>query len=117
MKKIKTITLVSLLIISLLLTNTNSFADSELDDVEVLTIDVNSMFQDENVDYSKLKTTVVQNIDFNKTLTDKEYNTDLSNFLHYFIQSQSYLGYSTEDEMKKELNKIIQYMEKIDEKR
>lgn len=108
MKKIKTITLVSLLIISLLLTNTNSFADSELDDVEVLTIDLNSMFQDENVDYSKLKTTVVQNIDFNKTLTDKEYNTDLSNFLHYFIQSQSYLGYSTEDEMKKELNKIIQ---------
>ena len=79
MKKIKTITLVSLLIISLLLTNTNSFADSELDDVEVLTIDVNSMFQDENVDYSKLKTAVVQNIDFNKTLTDKEYNTVLSN--------------------------------------
>ena len=79
MKKIKTITLLSLLIISLLLTNTNSFADSELDDVEVLTIDLNSMFQDENVDYSKLKTTVVQNIDFNKTLTDKEYNTDLSN--------------------------------------
>ena len=66
------------------------------------------MFQDENVDYSKLKTAVVQNIDFNRTLTDKEYNTDLSNFLHYFIQSQSYLGYSTEDEMKKELNKIIQ---------
>ena len=84
MKKLKTITLVSVLIISLLCTSTNSFADSELDDVEVLTIDVNSMFQDENVDYSKLKTTVVQNIDFNKTLTDKEYNTDLSNFLHYF---------------------------------
>ncbi|OXZ28174.1 peptidase S41 [Finegoldia magna] len=104
----KNMFLLILTVFFLLILSTCSFADSELDDVEVLTIDVNSMFQDENVDYSKLKTTVVQNIDFNKTLTDKEYNTDLSNFLHYFNQSQSYLGYSTEDEMKKELNKIIQ---------
>ena len=92
MKKIKTITLVSLLIISLLLTNTNSFADSELDDVEVLTIDVNSMFQDENVDYSKLKTTVVKNIDFNKTLTDKEYNTDYLIFFIILISRNLILG-------------------------
>ncbi|MFR6599040.1 MAG: hypothetical protein ACLURU_05895, partial [Finegoldia magna] len=87
----KNMFLLILTVFFLLILSISSFADSELDDVEVLTIDVNSMFQDENVDYSKLKTTVVQNIDFNKTLTDKEYNTDLSNFLHYFNQSQSYL--------------------------
>ncbi|MDU5961106.1 MAG: peptidase S41, partial [Finegoldia magna] len=55
MKKIKTITLLSLLIIGLLLTNTNSFAENELDNIEVLTFSVDSMYDKGNLDTNKEK--------------------------------------------------------------
>ena len=54
MKKIKTITLLSLLIIGLLLTNTNSFAENELDNIEVLTISVNRPTKEVNSYFKKI---------------------------------------------------------------
>ena len=45
MKKIKTITLVYVLILSLLSTSTNIFAENELEDIEVLTFSKNNIPQ------------------------------------------------------------------------
>ena len=55
MKKIKTITLVSVLIISLLFTSTNVFAENELDNIEVLTFSADSMYNKGNLDTNKEK--------------------------------------------------------------
>ena len=88
MKKIKTITLLSLLIIGLLLTNTNSFAENELDNIEVLTISVNSMYNKGNLDTNKEKHKKLGEIELNRVLSKEDYIKDVNNFKSFYIHEQ-----------------------------
>ena len=71
MKKIKTITLVSVLIISLLFTSTNVFAENELDNIEVLTFSADSMYNKGNLDTNKEKHKKLGEIELNRVLSKR----------------------------------------------
>lgn len=71
MKIIKTITLVSVLIISLLFTSTNIFAENELDNIEVLTFSVDSMYDKGNLDTNKEKHKKLGEIELNRVFQKK----------------------------------------------
>ena len=108
MKKIKTITLVSLLIISLLLTNTNSFAENELDNIEVLTISVNSMYNKGNLDTNKEKHKKLGEIELNRVLSKEDYIKDVNNFKSFYIHEQGYLGGYTKEQLNSDIDKLLQ---------
>lgn len=108
MKKIKTITLLSLLIIGLLLTNTNSFAENELDNIEVLTISVNSMYNKGNLDTNKEKRKKLGEIELNRVLSKEDYIKDVNNFKSFYIHEQGYLGGYTKEQLDSDINKLLQ---------
>ncbi|MDU4732377.1 MAG: peptidase S41, partial [Finegoldia magna] len=92
MKIIKTITLVSVLIISLLFTSTNIFAENELDNIEVLTFSVDSMYDKGNLDTNKEKHKKLGEIELNRVLSKEDYIKDVNNFKSFYIHEQGYLG-------------------------
>ena len=108
MKKIKTITLLSLLIIGLLLTNTNSFAENELDNIEVLTISVNSMYNKGNLDTNKEKHKKLGEIELNRVLSKEDYIKDVNNFKSFYIHEQGYLGGYTKEQLNSDIDKLLQ---------
>ncbi|OXZ28176.1 peptidase S41 [Finegoldia magna] len=108
MKKIKTITLLSLLIISLLFTSTNIFAENELDNIEVLTFSVDSMYDKGNLDTNKEKHKKLGEIELNRVLSKEDYIKDVNNFKSFYIHEQGYLGGYTKEQLNSDIDKLLQ---------
>ena len=108
MKKLKTITLVSVLIISLLFTSTNIFAENELDNIEVLTFSVDSMYNKGNLDKSKEKHKKLGEIELNRVLSKEDYIKDVNNFKSFYIHEQGYLGGYTKEQLDSDIDKLLQ---------
>ena len=108
MKIIKTITLVSVLIISLLFTSTNIFAENELDNIEVLTFSVDSMYDKGNLDTNKEKHKKLGEIELNRVLSKEDYIKDVNNFKSFYIHEQGYLGGYTKEQLNSDIDKLLQ---------
>ena len=108
MKKIKTITLVSLLIISLLCTSTNIFAENELDNIEVLTFSADSMYNKGNLDTNKEKHKKLGEIELNRVLSKEDYIKDVNNFKSFYIHEQGYLGGYTKEQLDSDIDELLQ---------
>ena len=108
MKKLKTITLVSVLIISLLFTSTNIFAENELDNIEVLTFSVDSMYNKGNLDTNKEKHKKLGEIELNRVLSKEDYIKDVNNFKSFYIHEQGYLGGYTKEQLDSDIDKLLQ---------
>ncbi len=108
MKKIKTITLVYVLILSLLSTSTNIFAENELEDIEVLTFSKNNIYHKGDLDTSKEKHKKLGEIELNRVLSKEDYIKDVNNFKSFYIHEQGYLGGYTKEQLNSDIDKLLQ---------
>ncbi len=104
--KIKLLT--TAIIMAVVLSNI-SYADSELDNIEILTISTDSNFYfEDNIDISKAKRKKLGEIELNKVLSKEEYIKDLNNFRSYYIDEQGYFGGYTKEKINDDIDRLLQ---------
>ena len=101
------ITVVSVIMV-LHINSTLSKSSSELDNVEVLTINQDGLQGSEYLRNKELKKELLGNIQLNKGLTIKEYEKDIRNFLSFYLDEQAYFGNSTREQIEKEAEKLLE---------
>ena len=85
-----------------------SYSDNELDNIEVLTFSVDSMYDKGNLDTNKEKHKKLGEIELNRILSKEDYIKDVNNFKSFYIHEQGYLGGYTKEQLDSDIDKLLQ---------
>ncbi|MDU2898309.1 MAG: peptidase S41, partial [Finegoldia magna] len=96
--KIKKMSAAIIIIIAVAFSNI-SYSENELDNIEVLTFSVNSMYNKGNLDTNKEKHKKLGEIELNRVLSKEDYIKDVNNFKSFYIHEQGYLGGYTKEQL------------------
>ncbi len=105
--KIKKMSAAIIIIIAIAFSNI-SYSDNELDNIEVLTFSVNSMYNKGNLDTNKEKHKKLGEIELNRVLSKEDYIKDVNNFKSFYIHEQGYLGGYTKEQLDSDIDKLLQ---------
>ena len=86
-----------------------SYSENELDNIEVLTFSVDSMYNKGNLDTSKEKYKKLGEIKLNSVLSKEDYIKDVNNFKSFYIHEQGYLGGYTKEQLDLDIDKLLQH--------
>ena len=105
--KIKKISAAIIIVIAVAFSNI-SYSENELDNIEVLTLSVNSMYNKGNLDTNKEKHKKLGEIELNRVLSKEDYIKDVNNFKSFYIHEQGYLGGYTKEQLDSDIDKLLQ---------
>lgn len=105
--KIKKMSAAIIIIIAVAFSNI-SYSENELDNIEVLTFSVNSMYNKGNLDTNKEKHKKLGEIELNRVLSKEDYIKDVNNFKSFYIHEQGYLGGYTKEQLDSDIDKLLQ---------
>ena len=105
--KIKKMSAAIIIVIAVAFSNI-SYSDNELDNIEVLTFSVNSMYNKGNLDTNKEKHKKLGEIELNRVLSKEDYIKDVNNFKSFYIHEQGYLGGYTKEQLDSDIDKLLQ---------
>lgn len=105
--KIKKISAAIIIVIAVAFSNI-SYSENELDNIEVLTFSVNSIYHKGNLDTNKEKHKKLGEIELNRVLSKEDYIKDVNNFKSFYIHEQGYLGGYTKEQLNSDIDKLLQ---------
>ena len=105
--KIKKMSAAIIIVIAVAFSNI-SYSDNELDNIEVLTFSVDSMYDKGNLDTNKEKHKKLGEIELNRVLSKEDYIKDVNNFKSFYIHEQGYLGGYTKEQLDSDIDKLLQ---------
>ena len=105
--KIKKMSTAIIIVIAVAFSNI-SYSDNELDNIEVLTFSVDSMYDKGNLDTNKEKHKKLGEIELNRVLSKEDYIKDVNNFKSFYIHEQGYLGGYTKEQLDSDIDKLLQ---------
>lgn len=104
--KIKKMSAAIIIVIAVAFSNI-SYSDNELDNIEVLTFSVDSMYDKGNLDTNKEKHKKLGVIELNRVLSKEDYIKDVNNFKSFYIHEQGYLGGYTKEQIGSDIDKLL----------
>ncbi|MGN5980428.1 peptidase S41 [Finegoldia magna] len=105
--KIKKMSAAIIIVIAVAFSNT-SYAENELEDIEVLTFSKNNIYYKGDLDTNKEKHKKLGEIELNRILSKEDYIKDVNNFKSFYIHEQGYLGGYTKEQLSSDIDKLLQ---------
>lgn len=105
--KIKKMSAAIIIVIAVAFSNT-SYAENELEDIEVLTFSKNNIYHKGDLDTNKEKHKKLGEIELNRILSKEDYIKDVNNFKSFYIHEQGYLGGYTKEQLSSDIDKLLQ---------
>lgn len=105
--KIKKMSAAIIIIIAVAFSNT-SYAENELEDIEVLTFSKSNIYHKGDLDTNKEKRKKLGEIELNRVLSKEDYIKDVNNFKSFYIHEQGYLGGYTKEQLDSDIDKLLQ---------
>lgn len=105
--KIKKMSAAIIIVIAVAFSNT-SYAENELEDIEVLTFSKNNIYHKGDLDTNKEKHKKLGEIELNRILSKEDYIKDVNNFKSFYIHEQGYLGGYTKEQLDSDIDKLVQ---------